>query len=70
MKGVEWIGLLIMIAILLVVGFGFGLTVGSCTQAHDDDRRWQADAAKRGFGSFIITDSLSGATKFQWRNQP
>lgn len=67
MRTSELIGVWIIIAILMGIGGGIGISVGSCTQMRDDDRRWQADAAKRGFGSFIITDSLSGATEFQWR---
>lgn len=67
MRAAEWIGLIFVIAGLFFMGFVVGGTFGSCTQKRDDDRRWQADAAKRGFGSFIITDSLSGATEFQWR---
>ncbi len=63
----ETFAVLFVAVCLLAMGFIVGGGVGSCSQQRDDDARWQADAAKRGFGTFIITDSLSGATEFQWR---
>jgi hypothetical protein len=58
----------ILAGIFIAVGFFMGGFVGSCSMEHDTNRKWQAEVVKRGHGQFIITDSLSGATKFQWRS--